>query len=426
MVPQPDDRIRKARGSFAAMAGAYALGTFNDNFFKQAVMLLAVTLGRKDLQGHAGIAFTLPFVLFAAPAGWVADRFPKRGVVLGAKLLELAAALVGAFGLLTGHLGLMVGMVGLMGLQATFFSPALNGSIPELFPAGYVTRANALLRVVVTAGILVGISLSGFILDLPGTPLLGASRGRAVLALCVVGVALLGLVVSLGIPRRPAADPARPFPRRGPLDTLAELGRIWRDRQLGRVLAADVFVWSAGVFQLLVINTLGKEQFRLTDTGTSLLVASQLVGMALGGLLAGRLASGPRWQRVLPPAGLGMALSMGAVAGAPFLPPPAQVPSLYLLVGLGGLFGGLFLIPCESFLQIRPAPERKGAVWAAANCAAFLGMAAASLLYIPLKGLKPSLAYGGLGAAALAFTLWLALELRREAWRALSAPPRGA
>ena len=60
------------------------------------------------------------------------------------------------------------------------------------------------------------------------------------------------------------------------------------------------------------------------------------------------------------------------------------------------------------------------------RCAAFLGMAAASLLYIPLKGLKPSLAYGGLGAAALAFTLWLALELRREAGHALSAPPPGA
>ncbi|HOD33746.1 MAG TPA: MFS transporter, partial [Holophaga sp.] len=125
----------EVRRPFLAMAASYVLGTFNDNFFKQAVMLLAVTQGQKELQGLAALAFTLPFVLLAAPAGWMADRFPKRTVVVGAKALETAAALVGLAGLVTGHLELMVGMVGLMGLQATFFSPALNGSIPELHPA---------------------------------------------------------------------------------------------------------------------------------------------------------------------------------------------------------------------------------------------------------------------------------------------------
>jgi len=408
--------IRQARGKFSAMATSYFLGTFNDNFYKQAVMLLALAAGREKFQGAAGIAFTVPFILFAAPAGWMADRFPKRNVVIGAKSLELLAALVGALGVLSGNLWVMVGMVALMGTQATFFSPALNGSIPELYPASHVTKANAVLRMVVTVGILVGISLSGFVLDLAGEPLFGAPRGHALVGLAVVLYAVLGLGVSFGIPTRTAADPGRTFPWTGPLDTLRELREIWRDRQLGRVLVADVFIWAVGVFQLLVINSLGKLQFGLSDSRTSLLVASQLIGLALGGLLSARFARGDRWFRVLLPAGLAMGLIMVAIAGVPALPAGLQVPALYVLIGLAGLAGGLFLIPCESFLQIRPAPERKGAVWASANFASFSGMAVASALYLPLTALQPTLAYGALGAASLLFTAWLAIEFRRKEW----------
>ncbi|MBP1628389.1 MAG: nitrate/nitrite transporter [Holophagaceae bacterium] len=412
-------QVRQARSRFAAMAGSYFMGTFNDNFYKQAVMLLAVTLGMKQFQGLVGAAFTIPFIIFAAPAGWFADRFPKRRIVIGAKSLELLAAFVGAYGILTGHMWIMIGMVGLMGIQSTFFSPALNGSIPELYPPSHVTQANAMLRMIVSVGILVGITLAGFVLGMQGNPLLGATFGHGMVGLAVIVFAIIGLGVSLGIPSRPAADPERPFPWSGPLDTCRELGAIWRDHQLGRVLLADVFIWSAGVFQLLVINTLGKEQFHLGDARTSLLVASQLLGLACGGLLSARFAKGERWFRVLLPAGLLMGLAMLALALVPSMPRGVQIPALYALIALAGAGGGLFMIPCESFLQVRPAPERKGAVWASANFAAFLGMSAVSLAYtlIPaLSALRPTLAYGGLGVASLAFTLWLRMEFRGKAW----------
>lgn len=409
-------QMRQAGRRFAAMAGAYFMGTFNDNFFKQAVMLLAVTAGRKDLQGIVVLAFTAPFVVLAAPAGWLADRFPKRDVVIAAKSVELLAAFVGLAGLVTGHLGLMIGMVGLMGIQATFFSPALNGAIPELFPAARITWANGILRMLVTTGILVGITLAGFVLDISGAPLLAAPRGRALAGFAVVGISALGLLVSFGIPRRVSADPTRAFPWTGPIETLRELREVWRDRQLGRILVADVFLWSAGAFQLILINTLGKEQFGLSDTLTSLLVAAQMLGLALGGLLAAHFSHGPRWFRVLLPAGFGMALAMGLVGLVPALPIPLRLPALYGLVGLAGAAGGLFLIPCESFLQIRPAPERKGAVWAAANFASFSGMALASVVYIALKSMRPSSAYGVLGALSFAVTAWLCFEFRRKDW----------
>ena len=180
---------------------------------------------------------------------------------------------------------------------------------------------------------------------------------------------------------------------------------------------ADLFVWAVGVFQLLIIYTLGHREFRLGEARTSLLVAAQLLGVAGGGLLAVHFAKGHRWFRVLVPAGLGMGLLMGGIAAIPALPPPLRVPLLFLSIGLAGTAGGLFLIPCESFLQIRPAPERKGAVWASANFASFAAMAAASALYLPLARLCPSMAYGVLGAACVGFALWLRLEFRNRAWR---------
>src|ERR1035437_7789548 len=162
------DAIRRGRGKFACMAAAYTLGVFNDNFYKQAALVLAVAAGRNSMQGFALAVFTLPFILFSAPAGWMADRFPKSKVVIGAKACEFLAMLAGAAGIYLRHWSLIFTMLAIMGLQATFFSPALHGSLPELYPEWYIPRANGILRMLVTVAILSGIALAGVALDVPG------------------------------------------------------------------------------------------------------------------------------------------------------------------------------------------------------------------------------------------------------------------
>lgn len=88
----------------AGMGMTYAMGTFNDNFFKQATLLLAANFGMQLYQGIAGVLFALPFVLFSAWGGWVADRYPKRDVIIGSKYLELFAMILGALILWSVHL----------------------------------------------------------------------------------------------------------------------------------------------------------------------------------------------------------------------------------------------------------------------------------------------------------------------------------
>lgn len=367
-------QIREARGKFIAMAATYSLGVFNDQFFKQAAMLLAVARSMDHIQGYAMEIFALPYLLFAASAGWLADRFSKGKIVIFAKILELAAMICGAIGIITLSWPLILTMVFTMGLQSAIFSPALNGSIPELYPASYVTKANAILKVAVTGMILGGVTMAGFALNMEGPAYYGVRFGRWAVAAGVLIIASLGVIGSFGVPRRAAAAPETKFPWTGPLDTIRELMAIRKDSLLTIVVSANVFAWFIGSLQILVINKMGLKQFGLSETNTSLLVASEVVGIAVGGLLAGLLAKGKRWYRVLVPSVFAMAIFTGLIAVVPGLPHSMQFVSLLAILCATGAGGGLLIIPCESFIQVRPAPERKGAVIAACNFAVFAGM----------------------------------------------------
>jgi acyl-[acyl-carrier-protein]-phospholipid O-acyltransferase/long-chain-fatty-acid--[acyl-carrier-protein] ligase len=411
------ERIRKARGKFTAMAAAFFLGVFNDNFYKQAVLVLAVAAGRTALQGIAILVFTLPFLVFAAPAGWASDRFPKRSVVITAKVVELAAMAVGAVGIALGSWPLILVMLGTMGTQATFMSPAVNGSIPDLYPESHVTRANGVLRMVVTLGILSGIALAGFALDRPGTGFHGLENGRLYVGAWVVLVALGGLATSVFIARNPAADPGAAFPWTGPLVTLRDLAGIRRDPLLAFTVCASVFIWFSGSLQVLLINPLGLQELGLSKSLTSALIVSQLLGIATGGLLSPRWARGERWHRVLAPAGAGMGLAMLALPALSWLPGSARLPGAFVLVGLIGLFGGLFLIPVESFIQTRPPAARRGAILAAANFAVFGGI----MLSGPLSNFfnahwVPTTGMGLVGGFSLLLSAGIAVLLRRAPW----------
>ncbi|MFP4054291.1 MAG: MFS transporter [Phycisphaerae bacterium] len=389
--------------AFVAMAGTYCLGVFNDNFFKQAAFLLAVSLAIPQMQGYVVVFFTVPYLLLAAPAGWFADRFSKRHVVIAAKGLEVVAMLAGAAGLLLHSWPLILTMAFLMGSQSCMFSPALNGSIPELYPPEQVTPVNSILKVVTTVAILAGFATAGVVREL---------GGDMALAVSVVGISLVGLVVSLGTPRNPPADPEANYPWTGVIDTLRQLRGILDDRPLARIVGVAVFIWSLGNLQVLLLNPIGKEQFGWGDSATSMLLATELVGVAIGGILAGKVAVGPQWYRLLGKSLIAMSVFLGLVAVLPWLAPSWRYPALVVLLLGGGIFGGLVLVPCEAFVQVRPAGERKGAVIAAANFVIFAGILVSGFLANLLNALLlPSWSFVVVAIGAVAFGAYIHMTL---------------
>ena len=401
-------QIRRARGKFLSMAAAYSLGAFNDNFFKQAALLLAVDAGMKSMQGYATVIFALPFLLFAAPAGWLADRFVKKHIVVGAKALEFLAMIAGALGVYYLNWPLILTMVGLMGLQSTIFSPALNGSIPELYPESFVTRANGNLKVAVTVAILMGIALAGGALDAGG----GSAAGRLIVAVAVLSIASVGVLMSLGAPRFAAKSPDARFPWSGPVETLKDFRDIAGDGLLMTTVVAGGFFYLIAQFQVLVINDLGLNQLGLSKTQTSWLMAAQLIGVAAGGVLAGFISKGERWHKVLVPGALGMSGGMLLIGASARLSQGLAVATCSALLLTIGVFGGLFLIPVESFIQVRPSADRKGRVIACGNFAAFTGILVSGPLFNAVsQWWRPTTCFVATGLGVLAMGVWLAVVL---------------
>ena len=394
--------IKAARVKFIAMAVSYCLGVFNDNYFKQAAMLMAVSSGLSHLQGTATVLFALPFILFSSAAGWFADRFPKRGVVIWSKAMELVAMLIGAVGVITTNWSCILTMLFIMGIQATFFSPALNGSIPELYPISYIPKANAILKLVTTLSILLGIATAGISLDKSPLSVGDFNPGRLLVAIVVVLVAAFGLVASFGVHSRPAAAKNKPFPWFGPLSSLKDMASICSDRQMLIAFFADNFFYFLATIVVLTINTIGLRQLGFSQTVTSLLSVSLMLGVCVGSFLAARLVTMERWSRLLCQSAMGMGAGL-FMAGATILL-PASVRLIWIAVALTatGISGGLFLIPVASYLQVQPRDSDKGKVLAAVNFSGFIGIMLAGTVFTGLDSIfSPAMVMICLGCFAL-------------------------
>ncbi len=394
--------IKAARGKFIAMAVTYCLGVFNDNYFKQAAMLMAVSAGLSQLQGTATVLFALPFILFSSYAGWFADRFPKRKVVIATKALELAAMLIGAVGVITTNWYCILAMVFLMGLQSTLFSPALNGSIPELYPVAYIPKANAILKLATTLSILVGIATAGLSLDHSPLHFGTFNPGSLMVATIVVLMAAIGCIASFGVHRRPAAAKDKPFPWFGPVSSLKDLVSICADRQMLIAFFSDNFFYFLATIVVLTINTIGLRQLGFSQTVTSLLSMSLMLGVCIGSFIAAKVVTMDRWSRFLCHSATGMGAGLFMAAATVYLPSAVRLYWIAASLTGTGIFGGLFLIPIASFLQVRPAETDKGRVLATVNFSGFVGIMFAGVFFSWLDALfSPAVVMACLGSLSL-------------------------
>lgn len=402
--------IRTARGKFIAMASAYCLGVFNDNYFKQAAMLLAVSAGLSNLQGTATILFSLPFIIFASYAGWVADRFAKKRVVIAAKGLECVAMLIGAAGLIFGSWPCILAMLFLMGLQSTFFNPALNGSIPELYPEAYVAKANGVLKLITTLAILAGIATAGITLDSALPTKFGLSSGTSMVAIMIVLISILGFAASFGVYSRPAADATKPFPKYGPISSVKDVFVFCKDPQLLLAFFSDAYFYFIASLAVLAINTFGLQQLGLSQTVTSLLTISLMLGICVGSLLVAQIIDMKNWTRFTIPSSLVMGCGLFLASVTHFLPESLQTIWLVGSLVIAGIAGGIFLIPVTSFLQIHPKCTEKGQVLATANFCGFIGIMFSGILYSALDSfMLPSTILACLGLIAFFATALLLL-----------------
>jgi len=410
-----DTRPQGTRRKFAAMIAVCFVGTFNDNFYRYGAMLLAVAGGLAYLESYIMFLFTLPFIVFAAYAGFLADRFSKRSVIIASKLISLAAFVAGAVGLYIMSWPIILITVFVLGMQAAIFSPAINGTIPELYPAEYVVTANGIIAATLNTAILLGMAVVGFVLDANGT-MSDVPLGLFLAAAIGLSVAFITFIISFFVPKFPAASPKARFPWQGPWESIIALAQTRSDSLLANSIFAKAFFWFAGLLQILIITPLCLNQFGLSKTMTGILLGIELVGIGIGSLLAPLIAKGAKWYRVLVPAAIVMAVAMFAVAAVPYLPLITQKAVVILALAMMGVAGGIFSVPVTSFVQVRPAPQVKGRMIASSNLADSTGMLLSSGIFYVFDKLhiKPSNCFAIEALMVMAAAGWLLTAMPKE------------
>ncbi len=407
---------RKARRQFSAIAISYFMGLFNDNFYKEAALIIAVLQNNMAIQSVAAAVFTVCYMLGAAPGGWLADRHAKGLIIISAKAVEMLAMIVGALGIWLGNWTLVLAMIGLMGAQSAIFGPAMNGSIPELFPGKTVQTANTVVRIMSSAAIFIGMALAGYLMDMHQTVWGNMPRGIFLVGLLVLIAAAIGFLVAFAAPRIAPHPIKEHFPWDGPIASIRELQRIGKDPLLTVLVCGNVFIWAiAAVMTLLMVN-LGIRQFGISTSLTAGMKIVFLIGIAGGGLLSNLIARGQdRFLRVFIPCYGTMAALLILIGLSPYILPLGIVAwTVMLLIALAGVAGGVILIPLESFIQIRPAAHQKGRVIAAANFAVFSAMTlGAGALYALNRWFRPTTSLGLLGLATAGYAVWLSVRLNQ-------------
>jgi MFS family permease len=396
-----------------AFTGAVAtqfLGSFNDNVFKQLVLLISIDYVdyQRDVlkiseptdyfQPAAMALFAIPFVLFSGFAGWLSDRVSKRRIFVLAKVAEIVVMLLGMAAFFAGGndlvrlLVLLLIVLFCMSTQSAFFGPPKYGILPELFHDDDLPRVNGAIQMTTFLSIIFGMAAAGFAKQWFQDELYMVS-------LICVGIAVLGTGTALMIRKTPVADPHLPFQPAVLLLTPETRKMVFHDRQmLGVLIVSSVFWFLGGVVQQGV-NVLGRLDMKLGDARTSMAAACMGIGIAIGCLAAGWLSKGRVNLRItrLGAAGAAVCLIAVAIFGA-FAVPRETIPSgesflqtfvpsnaaewtLRSILTLLGFFAGLFAVPLQVFLQVYPPDEQKGRVIGAMNLINWIGIVFSAFFY---------------------------------------------
>ncbi len=347
---------------------------FNDNALKFLVIYMIVAMNfprhRRDFFVLViGALFAVPFILFSMAGGYLADRYSKRAVTIGTKLLEIVIMVFFIFGLAIHNLALECSGVFLISAEAALFGPSKYGLLPELLPERELSWGNGIIELGTFLASVAAMMAAGLLGD--------RYHGReAIAGGLLLAFTCVGLIASLGISRVAPADPHRTFQWNPMGDLGDQIKTIRADRVLAWAVVGNTYLYFlAGLLQLVIV-IYGHDVLHVDDTHTAYLQAAVGIGIGLGSAAAGYLSGGKIEYGLIPLGAVGMTV-FGAVLYLPTLTLSTSAIHLALL----GFFGGLFAVPLGALIQHRPRPEQKGGVIAAANLLSFVGIFIAAGAY---------------------------------------------
>ena len=383
---------------FAPFFWTQALGAFNDNAFRNALLVLvAFQMGLDDhtvslYTNLAPALFIIPFFLFSATAGQLAEKYEKSQIIRYVKLFEIAAMVLAAVGFYTHHTSLLLIVLFLMGMHSTAFGPIKYAILPQALRPPELVGGNGLIETGTQLAILIGMIAGSALMKIAGI-------GTLLAGALTITVAVTGYLASRAIPAAPATAPELKFNWNPFSETARVLGIVRRDRAVFNAVLGISWFWFFGT--VLVAQLPNYTKLNLGgDSSLYILVLTLFsIGTGIGSLLCERM-SGRRVEVGLVPLG---AFGLTAFGIDLFLARPGAALThglnwLAVLQAAGswrvaldltliGMFAGFYVVPLFAFIQSRTPREQLSRVIAGNNivnallicCAAGFGLGLGAL-----------------------------------------------
>ena len=407
------------------------LGAFNDNLFKNAMVLFVVysiynsELAEARFSAIASAMFIIPFVVLSALSGQLADMRDKAQIIRIVKFCEIIIMLVGAAGLLMAWKGIAVTALAIplmllaltaMGVHSTFFGPIKYAILPQHLHKEEVLAGTGLVEAGTYIAILAGTILAGWI-------------DAQWAALVVVVTAVLGYVTGRQVPPAPPQDEAEPLDFHFIRASYNLVRNTMHDRRVFLAIMAISFFWTIGAVLFIQFPPLAKNVLHASKQVASLFLVMFSVGIAIGSVSINALLKGKVSARYAPVSVIVMGIFVvlfhfvcvqwpshsesGLLDTARFIAEPLAIPLLLSLLGIA-VAGGMFVVPLYAFLTTFVDKSQTARTIAANNIVNSGAMVAGSVLAVSLSAMGVAITQQLLLSAAMSLvSAWLGHLLYR-------------
>lgn len=405
-------------------------GALNDNVYKQA-LLLVITYGWiqqqsasvSTLNNLAALLFILPYFIFSATAGQIADKYERSFLVRTIKILEIIIMLIATAGFMLGHLWLLLIALFLMGTHSTFFGPIKYAILPDILKPNELMSGNALFQSGTSIAILIGMILGGAVISL--------SKGNMVwISLTVLSIAVIGYLCSRFILKQRVSTTeleidwnffrtsfqTLKYAKSLPLVFLVLLGNSW--------------YWFYGATYLTQIPQLTQQYLHAGENVVSLLLTFFSVGIGIGSLLCRKIGGSEVNIKMVPIGAVGLTLFAFYLAASMYFLPTrtgdlmgvsdmfisgAVYYHVMLAVTLLGISGGFYIVPLYAMMQAYAPRSHRARVVAANNIINAIFMVASavfSILILSVLKIDMKILFCITAILSAIFTTWLLIRLK--------------
>ena len=394
--PSQFDLLKERR--FGPFFGVQFLGAFNDNVYKNALVIMLTFQAASMTTLSAGLLvnlcaglFILPYFLFSATAGQLADKYEKATLTRLVKIFEIVVMIIGALGFYFLNLTLLLTALFMMGMHSTLFGPVKYAYLPQHLKKEELVGGNGLIDAGTFIAILLGTILGGTLVGMQPSGTLWVS-GTAIV------IALLGYAVSRAVPLSPAPSPELKINWNPLTETWANLAFLRTNRTVFLSILGVSWFWFYGAMFLSQFPSFTKDVLGGGEHVVTLLLAVFSVGIGMGSLLCEKL-SGHKIEIGLVPFGSigltifamdlffasptgGHATGLGAMA---FIQQPGSWRVLLDLLMIG-IFGGFYIVPLYALIQSRSEPSHQSRIIAGNNIMnAFFMVLSAGVAILAIK-----------------------------------------